>query len=498
MELHIRFWRSVCQDKEMQDYVGMNICLDFVQKLEWNPALDAQQSWRWFKVTEESIWVFMWTTSILICKPEDVKWFSQTVGRTWTMKVDGPHPQGEVDLYYLQKKITLLPEGVLIQPNKAYTSKLNTLLKVSGRRKRGLPYHVTLESYSQELDWEGESLEGESASLFRSSLGSILYIAQDRPGIQFSTKVLATYMSHPCVKALAAIKNLAWYLDGTSDVGILLRRCDAYDTTIDRWNEEEIVEPDYRKGRSALTLDASDSSWGDEESTRKSTAAGMVFANRCEINSKCRAQSTVALSSCKAELYAANSTMIECMYSYQLAQFLAGDGTTVRQRLSSDPSSAKFVVQKSGFGKLKNVAITHMFLQQLLRQKVFTIHKIPTRVKPSDVNTKRLSVERRKLLSVLCGLYPWCVQSENEEETLMSRRVHCGVASKLAQTLQVFSISILQGCVCEDDLLGRSLLGEETPQDYVPEQDLGFANHVGGRFAWLFAKLIWHHRSSTL
>lgn len=39
-------------------------------------------------------------------------------------------------------------------------------------------------------------------------------------------KVLATYMSHPCVKALAAIK-LALHLDGTSDVGSLLRKCDA-------------------------------------------------------------------------------------------------------------------------------------------------------------------------------------------------------------------------------------------------------------------------------
>ena len=183
-------------------------------------------------------------------------------------------------------------------------------------------------------------------------------------------------MAHPCVKALAAIKHLAFYLDGTSDVGILLRKCDPYDTTFDRWNEEEIVEPDYRKDRSALTLDAfSDSSWGDEKSTRKSTTAGMVFANGCLILSICRAQSTVALSSCEAELYAANSTMIECMYLYQLAQFLMGEDTLVRQRLFLDSSSAKFVVQKSGVGKLKHVAIKHMFLQQLLRQKVFSVTK---------------------------------------------------------------------------------------------------------------------------
>ena len=32
---------------------------------------------------------------ILISKPEDVEWFSQTAGRTLTMKMDGPHLQGE-------------------------------------------------------------------------------------------------------------------------------------------------------------------------------------------------------------------------------------------------------------------------------------------------------------------------------------------------------------------------------------------------------------------
>ena len=321
----------------------------------------------------------------------------------------------------------------------------------------------------------------ESAALFRSGLGLILYVAQDRPDIQFSTKVLATYMAHPCVKALAAIKHLALYLDGTSDVGILLRRCDSYDTTFDRWNEEEIVEPDYRKDRSALTLDAfSASGWGDEKSTRKSTTAGMIFANGCLVLSICRAQSTVALSSCEAELYAANSTMIECLYLYQLAQFLMGEDTLVRQRLFLDSSSAKLVVQKSGVGKLKHVAIKHMFLQQLLRHRVFTSHKIPTRVNASDLNTKKLSVERRKLLSVLCGLYPLCSQAEDEEEILMSRRVHRNVASKLVQALQVMSISLLQGCASGEILSGNAPRGEGSLQRYVPEQDHGFANYVSG------------------
>ena len=295
--------------------------------------------------------------------------------------------------------------------------------------------------------------------------------------MQFSTKVLATYMAHPCMKALAALKHLASYLEGSSHLGILLRQCDANDSTFDRWSEEEIVEPDFHRDRSILTLDAfSDSSWGDERSTRRSTTSGMVFANGCLILSICRAQATLALSSCEAELYAANSTMVECIYLHQLAQFLVGSELDVRQRLFLDSSSAKFVVQRSGVGKLKHVEIKHMFLQQLLRQGIFTIHKIPTRVNPADLNTKKLSVERRKLLSTLCGLYPICAQGDRDEELVVTRRVQRNMARKLVQALQVVSMSLLQGC--SHDLPGKelhglqALRGGEVQPGYGPVQAL--------------------------
>ena len=250
---------------------------------------------------------------LFLGKPEDVKWFQETAGSSLTMKADGPHGQASGGFFhYLKKKIKLSPEGVLIQPNNTYIPKLVSLLNISGRRGKGLPYHSTLESYNPELDLEKERLQGEQAALFRSALGLLLYIAQDRPDIQFPTKILATYMAHPCIKALAAVKHLALYLSSAETSGILLRRCEFYDAVFDKWNESEVVEPDFRQDRSLITMDVfSDSSWGDERSTRKSTTSGMIFMNGCLIHSICRSQATIALSSYEAELYAANTTMIE-------------------------------------------------------------------------------------------------------------------------------------------------------------------------------------------
>ena len=110
-----------------------------------------------------------------------------------------------------------MSDGILIQPNATYVPKLVSLLKVSSRRKKGLPYHATLEAYNPEFAVEADALHGEQAATFRSGLGLVLYMAMDRPDIQLAVKSLSSYMSKPTVKALSALKHLASYLDGTPD-----------------------------------------------------------------------------------------------------------------------------------------------------------------------------------------------------------------------------------------------------------------------------------------
>ena len=161
---------------------------------------------------------------LLICKPEDVPWFQQQVGATLKMKVDGLHlPASGDQVMYLKKRITLKEDGILIQSNATYIPKLTSLLKVSGRRKKGLPHHATLESFSADLALDSENLASEQAATFRSGLGLALYVAMDRPDIQFAVKTLSSNMSRPSIKAMAALKHLASYLDGTPDNGVLLR-----------------------------------------------------------------------------------------------------------------------------------------------------------------------------------------------------------------------------------------------------------------------------------
>jgi hypothetical protein len=179
---------------------------------------------------------------LLVCNPGDVEWFQTTVGETLTMKVDGPHlPGSGSQLLYLKKRMTMKPNGILLQPNSSYIPKLVALMKVSGRRKKGLPYHATLENFNADLVIESEMLDPDQAAVFRSGLGLALYLAMDRPDIQFAVKTLSSYMARPSVKALSALKHLASYLDGTPEDGLLLQCTEESQCIFDGWRDDELV-----------------------------------------------------------------------------------------------------------------------------------------------------------------------------------------------------------------------------------------------------------------
>ena len=87
----------------------------------------------------------------------------------------------------------------------------------------------------------------------------------------------------------------------------------------DCWKDDEMVADEAMipeiNGAARFNLEAfSDSSWADCKSTRKSTSSGCIFLNGALVMSVCRTQASIALSSCEAELYAANGLMVECIY----------------------------------------------------------------------------------------------------------------------------------------------------------------------------------------
>jgi len=201
------------------------------------------------------------------------------------------------------------------------------------------------------------------------------------------------------MKAMAALKHLALYLSGTEHVGVMLRKRETYEDVFDRWIEADEwsdVTREQRKDRAVFNFDIfSDSSWGDDRSTRRSTSSCVMFVNGAYISSFSRTQTTVALSSCEAELYAANAAIAKGLFLVRVCKFLCGDqkdesSGEVKVKLHIDSSAAMGTIQRAGFGRMKHLQIRHLFLQDLLRMKVFSLHKISTKMNPADLGTKKL------------------------------------------------------------------------------------------------------------
>ena len=405
---------------------------------------------------------------LLVCNPGDVEWFQSTVDATLTMKVDGPHLPGSGNqLMYLKKRMTMQPNGSLIQPNSTYIPKLVALMKVSGRRKKGLPYHATLENFNADLMVESELLDTEQAATFRSGLGLALYLAMDRPDIQFAVKTLASYMSKPTIKALSALKHLASYLDGTADDGLLVQSADEGQCIFDAWRDDEWISDEVSfpsdRATARFNIDAfSDSSWADCKTTRKSTSSGLVFLNGAMIFEHL---SNTSLS-CVVEL---RSRALRCK------RFDGGVYVSL-QTVQISLQGFMALVQRAGTGRLKHVQIRQFYLQNLLRAGIFTIHKINTKINPSDLNTKRLSSERRRFLGRLIGLFMTSERNDDNEIRQMRRvnRVSRQQCVRLVQmaTAALGICSQLKGC--------SSVSGAGIPAEYFEKEAMGYSGGLSG------------------
>ena len=371
-----------------------------------------------FRHTDRRVYLTIHVDDLLVIGSDfDCKWFLKELSLHFNLKSSGPFSSSDpAEVQYLKKNIIITPDGIVVEPCKQYIPKLLELLHVETRREKTCPHHNNLEAYSRDKILPGELLNAEQARVFRGGLGLCLYLAQDRPDVQEAVRVLSTYMGSPTVRAMSALKHLACYLKGTAEYGVFLTSCSVGTRLQDHW----LVKDSALDDPSSYNVECyCDSNWGGCKTTRKSTSSGMVFLNGCLVLSLCKSQSTIALSSCEAELLAMTHMTAEAIMVCNLCRFLLKlDGREVNSDLDfivyTDSSSAKALAQRRGVGRLKHVDLRHLWVQACVRQKLIRLKKVGTQNNVADLNTKNLSLARRRFLFGLCGL------SEDQKKIIIS------------------------------------------------------------------------------
>ena len=204
---------------------------------------------------------------------------------------------------------------------------------------------------------------------------------------------------------MSALKHLACYLKGTAECGIFLTSCSVGTRLQDHW----LVKDCALEDPALYNIECyCDSNCNGCKTSRKSTSSGMVFLNGCLVLSLCKSQSTIALSSCEAELLAMTHMTAEAIMVCNLCRFLLKlEGCEVNSALDFivyTDSSSKAFAQRRGVGRLKHVDLRYLWVQACVRQKLIRLKKVGTQNNVADLNTKNPSMARRRYLFGLRGL----------------------------------------------------------------------------------------------
>ncbi|GJX39559.1 hypothetical protein Tco_0252862, partial [Tanacetum coccineum] len=126
-----------------------------------------------------------------------------------------------------------------------------------------------------------EEAEDVDVHLYRSMIGSLMYLTASRPDIMFAVCACAIFQVTPKVSHLNAVKRIFRYLKGQPKLGLWYPRDSAFDL-------EAFSDSDY----AGASLD------------RKSTTGGCQFLGKRLISWQCKKQTIVANSTTEAEYVA--------------------------------------------------------------------------------------------------------------------------------------------------------------------------------------------------
>ncbi|CAL9016013.1 unnamed protein product [Prunus brigantina] len=115
--------------------------------------------------------------------------------------------------YFLGIEINQEEDGIFICQKK-YTKNLLKKFKMYGCKTVATPF-ITNEKLRKE---DGSSKANES--VYRSLIGSLLYLTTTRPDIMYATSLLSRFMQNPSQIHYGAAKRILRYLQGTIDYGI--------------------------------------------------------------------------------------------------------------------------------------------------------------------------------------------------------------------------------------------------------------------------------------
>ncbi|GKB02974.1 putative ribonuclease H-like domain-containing protein [Tanacetum coccineum] len=243
--------------------------------------------------------------------------------------------------FFLGLQVTQKDDGIFISQDK-YVDEILKKFGFSTVKTASTPMET-----SKPL-MKDENAEDVDVHLYRSMIGSLMYLTSSRPDIMFVVCACARFQVTPKVSHLHAVKRIFRYLKGQPKLGLWYPKDSLFDL-------EAYTDSDYV----GASLD------------RKSTTRGCQFLGSRLISWQCKKQTIVANSTTKAE--------------YVVAASFCGQNPVFHS-------------------KTKHIEIRHHFIRDSNEKKLIQMIKIHTDQNVADLLTKAFDVGRFQYLIASIGM----------------------------------------------------------------------------------------------
>ncbi|KAB2633881.1 retrovirus-related Pol polyprotein from transposon TNT 1-94 [Pyrus ussuriensis x Pyrus communis] len=220
-----------------------------------------------------------------------------------------------------------------------------------------------------------------SEELYRSMVGSLLYLTATRPDIMYASSLLARFMHCPTSKHVGIAKRVLRYIKGTLDYGL-----------------------EYVKGKNSMLIGFCDSDWSGSIEDSKSTS-GYAFSFGSGVFSWASVkQNCVALSTAEAECISASEATTQAIWlRFVLEDF--GEFQNEATPVHCDNTSAIAITKNSVFHqKTKHINRRYHFIKDALKDGIIDLVYCPTNEQLADIFTKPLPKDRFNYLRSMLGV----------------------------------------------------------------------------------------------
>ena len=269
---------------------------------------------------------------------------------------------GELE-YFLGFEIKQYSEGTFINQAK-YTQDMLKKFDMLGAKPRKTPMSPKGDLYP---DTEGKDVD---QKLYRSMIGSLLYLCASRPDIMFSVGKCARYQAAPKESHLTAVKHILRYLLHSPNFGL--------------W---------YPKGSSFNLIGYSDADYAGERKDRKSTSGGCQFLGRSLVCWSSKKQNCVALSTTEDEYISAASCCAQLLWMRQTMKDYGLNFDHV-PLLCDNESAIKIAHNPVLHSKTKHIEIRHHFIREHVEKGDIDLSYVRTKDQLADIFTKALDETR--------------------------------------------------------------------------------------------------------